>query len=378
MVAPGITGRRPMLPRTTGKMPMLPGVTGKMSVLPGGRDARPTRSAAAALVAQYEYSPFGEVVGPDDDADGDWRDDAGAFATDNPFRFSTKWLDDAIGVVDYGARMYSATLGRFLNRDPIAEAGGVNLYAFAGNDPVNRMDPFGYHNIPGCGFGVTCPEYDAGAELLGGDSGIDLGPGGSGGDGDVGDNCADMVCPTGWPATYCPTTGDCECPGTGCGDGSSTQPSPPPSGPKKPPLPPRLRGCPPGQERPYLGGNRWENCRVPNTRKETTNGCSRSPDKPLGYPFGWACDEHDRCYATLGKTRAQCDLEFLADMVQICLTTAKTPLQRTACLEAAAIYYAAVRDHGARFYRPRFPSPPVKRAPPRATTPPTSGPVLDA
>jgi hypothetical protein len=36
-----------------------------------------------------------------------------------------------------------APLGRFLNRDPIEEPGGLNLYAFCGNDGVNRFDLLG-------------------------------------------------------------------------------------------------------------------------------------------------------------------------------------------------------------------------------------------
>jgi uncharacterized protein RhaS with RHS repeats len=40
-------------------------------------------------------------------------------------------------------RYYSAKLGRFLNQDPIEEAGGINLYAFCGNDGVNRWDMLG-------------------------------------------------------------------------------------------------------------------------------------------------------------------------------------------------------------------------------------------
>ena len=34
-------------------------------------------------------------------------------------------------------------MGRFLNRDPIEEMGGLNLYAFVGNDPVNAWDYLG-------------------------------------------------------------------------------------------------------------------------------------------------------------------------------------------------------------------------------------------
>jgi hypothetical protein len=46
-------------------------------------------------------------------------------------------------LVDYGNRYYSPVLGRFINRDPIEEAGGLNLYGFCGNDGINRCDVLG-------------------------------------------------------------------------------------------------------------------------------------------------------------------------------------------------------------------------------------------
>jgi len=51
--------------------------------------------------------------------------------------------DIALGVVEYGYRYYNADSGRWLNRDPIEEQGGLNLYGFVGNDPVNAWDYLG-------------------------------------------------------------------------------------------------------------------------------------------------------------------------------------------------------------------------------------------
>jgi hypothetical protein len=39
--------------------------------------------------------------------------------------------------------MYSPQLGRFMQRDPLGYAAGLNLYAYAGGDPVNARDPSG-------------------------------------------------------------------------------------------------------------------------------------------------------------------------------------------------------------------------------------------
>ena len=43
----------------------------------------------------------------------------------------------------FSARHYSPMLGRFLQTDPMGTKGGVNLYAYVRNDPLNRVDPSG-------------------------------------------------------------------------------------------------------------------------------------------------------------------------------------------------------------------------------------------
>lgn len=42
---------------------------------------------------------------------------------------------------------YDPNLGRFLNRDPIGEEGGINLYAFVQNSPINNYDAWGYQGM---------------------------------------------------------------------------------------------------------------------------------------------------------------------------------------------------------------------------------------
>ncbi|MBN2452099.1 MAG: hypothetical protein JXR77_17055, partial [Lentisphaeria bacterium] len=86
------------------------------------------------VTAQYDYSPFGETVRA-----------VGPAASENPFRFSTKYAEPAAGseLYYYGYRYYSPELGRWSRRDPVEETGGIGLYSFVGNSVMARIDHLG-------------------------------------------------------------------------------------------------------------------------------------------------------------------------------------------------------------------------------------------
>ena len=88
--------------------------------------------AASAITARYAYDGFGKEVAV-----------SGADADKNTFRFSTKQLDAETGMNYYGYRYYASDAGRWINRDPIKERGGLNVYMFCSNSTIDKYDYLG-------------------------------------------------------------------------------------------------------------------------------------------------------------------------------------------------------------------------------------------
>ena len=84
------------------------------------------------VTARYEYGPFGEPIRV-----------SGPAATPNPFRFSTKRTDNTTDLVLYEYRAYNPALGCWASKDPIRKCGGLHLYGFVLNNPINYYDLLG-------------------------------------------------------------------------------------------------------------------------------------------------------------------------------------------------------------------------------------------
>ena len=108
-----------------------------------------------AIVAHFEYDDWGNILSAPSSVPALAR---------NRYCFQGREWSAATGLINFRARWYDAVTGRWLSKDPIGLSGGLNLYAFCGNDSVNSLDPYGE---VGALIPIVAPAIVAGA-IVGG------------------------------------------------------------------------------------------------------------------------------------------------------------------------------------------------------------------
>ena len=91
---------------------------------------REMTDSSGTVRARYDYDPYGRQTKLAGDLDAD-------------FGFTGHYVHAPSGLYLTLFRAYNADSGRWLNRDPIEEAGGINLYGYVGNNTINAIDPLG-------------------------------------------------------------------------------------------------------------------------------------------------------------------------------------------------------------------------------------------
>jgi RHS repeat-associated protein len=119
-------------------------VSGTNYLLAGTGDSsvREVTNSSGTVVQEYSYDPFGRLIDLYGSANAD-------------LQFASYYSHGRSGLSLTGTRAYSAQFGRFVNRDPIDENGGVNLFAYTSNMPTESIDPSGTSPAP-WGNGKRC------------------------------------------------------------------------------------------------------------------------------------------------------------------------------------------------------------------------------
>ena len=85
------------------------------------------------VLAAYDYTPFGERI---------WKG-SGSDTFNCEFAFTGHFYHPQSGLHLALYRAYDPRTGRWLSQDPLGESGGMNLYGYMINDPMNGYDPDG-------------------------------------------------------------------------------------------------------------------------------------------------------------------------------------------------------------------------------------------
>lgn len=86
--------------------------------------------AAGQVVQEYEYDSFGRIL-------------SRSSSFPDTYAFAGRRYDAESDLYYNRARMYDPALGRFIQEDPIRFEGGLNLYSYVNNNPLNLRDPWG-------------------------------------------------------------------------------------------------------------------------------------------------------------------------------------------------------------------------------------------
>ncbi len=113
-----------------------------------------------AVATVYTYEPFGQTV-------------VTGVPSSNPFQYAGRELD-TIGLYYYRARYYHPTFARFVSEDPLGLWAGINLYAYASNNPTTFLDLLGLDTWPGRGNRIISPFGDRGGRFAGFHNGVDI------------------------------------------------------------------------------------------------------------------------------------------------------------------------------------------------------------
>lgn len=135
--------------QTTARYVHAPGIDRPLAVTRDGQthflhadrmgSIRVVTDAGGKVVARYAYDPFG-VPG---EATG---------GVSQPFRYTGRPFDEALGLSDHRARWYDPAAGRFISQDAwpgnLYHPGSLQPYLYAANNPLSFRDPLGTHQWP--------------------------------------------------------------------------------------------------------------------------------------------------------------------------------------------------------------------------------------
>jgi RHS repeat-associated protein len=213
-----------------------------------------------------------------------------------------------LGLYYYKNRMYNPKLGRFMQKDPIGYAAGMNLYAYVKGDPVNFNDPLGLEANANEDIVVT---YHKGSSFI-----------------------------SFWarPHIFSNNAGTMSCNHLGCTFSDDIVIT----GRRRRRESLRIAMTP----LPILASiNILRSSRPDDTCG--SDGTERVPDTVGGADLTAACLRHDRCYAS-SNAKATCDKRFFTEVKDACRQTKVGPLF---CYPLGAVYYFGVAVGGGSAYQ---------------------------